>query len=142
MRGSWGTIKNINILIITILLLSTSLLLNGCSLIGYAVGAELDARNTGKVIIDRDDYKNFTDYQEILVTRKNQSTVTGNFIDLSQDEITLSTISGLESINLNDIDRIEVDSKKIAKLIGLAIGIVLDIDFERRLKNRLKDIDN
>ncbi|MCH8271812.1 MAG: hypothetical protein IIB41_01030 [Candidatus Marinimicrobia bacterium] len=134
--------KNINIRIITILLLSTSLLLNGCSLIGYAVGAELDARNTGKVIIDRDDYKNFTDYQEILVTRKNQSTVTGNFIDLSQDEITLSTISGLESIKLNDIDRIEVDSKKIAKLIGLAIGIVLDIDFERRLKNRLKDIDN
>ena len=134
--------KNINIRIITILLLSTSLLLNGCSLIGYAVGAELDARNTGKVIIDRDDYKNFTDYQEILVTRKNQSTVTGNFIVLSQDEITLSTISGLESIKLNDIDRIEVDSKKIAKLIGLAIGIVLDIDFERRLKNRLKDIDN
>ena len=134
--------KNINIRIITILLLSTSLLLNGCTLIGYAVGAELDARNTGKVIIDRDDYKNFTDYQEILVTRKNQSTVTGNFIDLSQDEITLSTISGLESIKLNDIDRIEVDSKKIAKLIGLAIGIVLDIDFERRLKNRLKDIDN
>ena len=134
--------KNINIRIITILLLSTSLLLNGCSLIGYAVGAELDARNTGKVIIDRDDYKNFTDYQEILVTRKNQSTVTGNFIDLSKYEITLSTISGLESIKLNDIDRIEVDSKKIAKLIGLAIGIVLDIDFERRLKNRLKDIDN
>ena len=134
--------KNINIRIITILLLSTSLLLNGCTLIGYAVGAELDARNTGKVIIDRDDYKNFTDYQEILVTRKNQSTVTGNFIDLSKYEITLSTISGLESIKLNDIDRIEVDSKKIAKLIGLAIGIVLDIDFERRLKNRLKDIDN
>ena len=134
--------KNINIRIITILLLSTSLLLNGCSLIGYAVGAELDARNTGKVIIDRDDYKNFTDYQEIFITQKNQSSVSGNFLDLSEDEITLSTISGLESIKLNDIDRIEVDSKKIAKLIGLAIGIVLDIDFERRIKNRLKDIDN
>ena len=56
--------KKINIRIITILLLSTSFLHNGCTLIGFVVGAALDADagNTKKVIIDRNNYKNFSDY--------------------------------------------------------------------------------
>ena len=134
--------KNINIRIITILLLSTSFLHNGCTLIGFAVGAALDAGNTKKVIIDRNNYKNFSDYQEILITQKNQSSVTRNFIDLSEDEITLSTIFGLKNIKLNDIDRIEVDSKKNAKLKGAGIGLVLDIAYNIWLNNKLKEIDN
>ena len=142
MRGSWGAMKNINIRIITILLLSTSFLHNGCTLIGFAVGAALDAGNTKKVIIDRNNYKNFSDYQEILITQKNQSRVTRNFIDLSEDEITLSTIFGLKNIKLNDIDRIEVDSKKNAKLKGAGIGLVLDIAYNIWLNNKLKEIDN
>ena len=128
--------KNINIRIITILLLSTSFLHNGCTLIGFAVGAALDAGNTKKVIIDRNNYKNFSDYQEILITQKNQNSVSGNFIDLSEDEITLSTIFGLKNIKLNDIDRIEVDSKKNAKLKGAGIGLVLDIAFDVWVNNQ------
>ena len=134
--------KNINIRIITILLLSTSFLHNGCTLIGCGIGSALDAGNTEKVIIDRDNYKNFTDYQEILITQKNQSIVSGNFIDLSEDEISLSTIFGLKNIKLNDIDRIEVDSKKNAKLKGAGIGLVLDIAYNIWLNNKLKEIDN
>ena len=134
--------KNINIRIITILLLSTSFLHNGCTLIGFAVGAALDAGNTKKVIIDRNNYKNFSDYQEILITQKNQSRVTRNFIDLSEDEITLSTIFGLKNIKLNDIDRIEADSKKPAILKGLGIGLVLDIAYTIWINNKLKEIDN
>ena len=134
--------KNINIRIITILLLSTSFLHNGCTLIGFAVGAALDAGNTKKVIIDRENYKDFNDYQEILITQKNQNIVSGNFIDLSEDEITLSTIFGLKNIQLNDIDRIEVDSKKNAKLKGAGIGLVLDIAYNIWLNNKLKEIDN
>ena len=134
--------KNINIRIITILLLSTSFLHNGCTLIGFAVGAALDAGNTKKVIIDRNNYKNFSDYQEILITQKNQNSVSGNFIDLSEDEISLSTIFGLKNIKLNDIDRIEVDSKKNAKLKGAGIGLVLDIAYNIWLNNKLKEIDN
>ncbi|MCH8305615.1 MAG: hypothetical protein IIB94_10865 [Candidatus Marinimicrobia bacterium] len=128
--------KNINIRIITILLLSTSFLHNGCTLIGFAVGAALDAGNTKKVIIDRNNYKDFSDYQEILITQKNQNSVSGNFIDLSEDEITLSTIFGLKNIKLNDIDRIEVDSKKNAKLKGAGIGLVLDIAFDVWVNNQ------
>ena len=134
--------KNINIRIITILLLSTSFLHNGCTLIGFAVGAALDAGNTKKEIIDRNNYKDFSDYQEILITQKNQNSVSGNFIDLSEDEITLSTIFGLKNIKLNDIDRIEVDSKKNAKLKGAGIGLVLDIAYNIWLNNKLKEIDN
>ena len=134
--------KNINIRIITILLLSTSFLHNGCTLIGFAVGATLDAGNTKKEIIDRNNYKDFSDYQEILITQKNQNSVSGNFIDLSEDEITLSTIFGLKNIKLNDIDRIEVDSKKNAKLKGAGIGLVLDIAYNIWLNNKLKEIDN
>ena len=134
--------KNINIRIITILLLSTSFLHNGCTLIGFAVGAALDAGNTKKVIIDRNNYKNFSDYQEILITQKNQNSVSGNFIDLSEDEITLSTIFGLKNIKLNDIDRIEVDSKKNAKLKGAGIGLVLDIAWDVWVNNKLKENDN
>ena len=130
--------KNINIRIITILLLSTSFLHNGCTLIGFAVGAALDAGNTKKVIIDRENYKDFNDYQEILITQKNQNIVSGNFIDLSEDEITLSTIFGLKNIKLNDIDRIEVDSKKNAKLKGAGIGLVLDIAWNLWVNNQLK----
>ena len=142
MRGSWGAMKNINIRIITILLLSISLLHSGCTLIGYTIGSELDARNTEKVIIDRDNYKNFSDYQEILITQKNQSRVTRNFIDLSEDEITLSTIFGLKNIKLNDIDRIEADSKKPAILKGLGIGLVLDIAYTIWINNKLKEIED
>ena len=134
--------KNINIRIITILLLSTSFLHNGCTLIGFAVGATFDAGNTKKEIIDRNNYKDFSDYQEILITQKNQNSVSGNFIDLSEDEITLSTIFGLKNIKLNDIDRIEVDSKKNAKLKGAGIGLVLDIAYNIWLNNKLKEIDN
>ena len=134
--------KNINIRIITILLLSTSFLHSGCTLIGYGIGAALDAGNTEKEIIERDNYKDLSDYQEILVTQKNQSSVSGNFIDLTEDEITLSTLWGLKTIKLNDIDRIEVDSKKNAKLKGAGIGLVLDIAYNIWLNNKLKEIDN
>ena len=134
--------KNINNRIITILLLSTLFLHNGCTLIGFGIGSALDAGNSKKEIIDRDNYKNFTDYQEILITQKNQSIVSGNFIDLSEDEISLSTIFGLKNIKLNDIDRIEVDSKKNAKLKGAGIGLVLDIAYNIWLNNKLKEIDN
>ena len=134
--------ENINNRFITILLLSILLLHNGCTLIGYAIGSEIDARNTKKVIIDRENYKNFTDFQEIMITQKNQSTKIGKFIDLTEDEITLSTLLGLESIKLNDIDRIEVDSKKTAIFKGLGIGIVLDIAYTIWINNKLKEIDN
>ena len=135
--------KNINNRIITILLLSTLFLHNGCTLIGFGIGSALDAGNSKKEIIDRDNYKNFTDYQEILITQKNQSIVSGNFIDLSEDEISLSTIFGLKNIKLNDIDRIEVDSKKNAKLKGAGIGLVLDIAYNiYMLINDLKEIED
>ena len=77
-----------------------------------------------------------------MITQKNQNSVSGNFIDLSEDEITLSTIFGLKNIKLNDIDRIEVDSKKNAKLKGAGIGLVLDIAYNIWLNNKLKEIDN
>ena len=134
--------KNIKNRIFALLLLSILLLHNGCTLIGYAIGSEIDARNTKKVIIDRENYKNFTDFQEIMITQKNQSTKIGKFIDLTEDEITLSTLLGLESIRLNDIDRIEVDSKKTAIFKGLGIGIVLDIAYTTWINNKLKEIEN
>ncbi|MCH8288938.1 MAG: hypothetical protein IID12_07520 [Candidatus Marinimicrobia bacterium] len=134
--------KNIKNRIFALLLLSILLLHNGCTLIGYAIGSEIDARNTKKVIIDRENYKNFNDYQEILVTQNNQSTKTGKFIDLTEDEITLSTLLGFESIKLNDIARIEVDSKKTAIFKGLGIGIVFDIAYAIWLNNKIKEIDN
>ena len=134
--------KNIKNRIFALLLLSILLLHNGCTLIGYAIGSEIDARNTKKVIIDRENYKNFTDFQEIMITQKNQSTKIGKFIDLTEDEITLSTLLGLESIRLNDIDRIEVDSKKTAIFKGLGIGIVLDIAYTIWINNKIKEIDN
>ena len=71
-----------------------------------------------------------------MITQKNQSIVSGNFIDLSEDEISLSTIFGLKNIKLNDIDRIEVDSKKNAKLKGAGIGLVLDIAFDVWVNNQ------
>ena len=134
--------KNIKNRIFALLLLSILLLHNGCTLIGYAIGSEIDARNSKKVIIDRENYKNFTDFQEIMITQKNQSTKIGKFIDLTEDEITLSTLLGLESIRLNDIDRIEVDSKKTAIFKGLGIGIVLDIAYAIWINNKIKEIDN
>ena len=134
--------KYINNRVFTLLLLSILLLHNGCTLIGYAIGSEIDARNSKKVIIDRENYKNFTDFQEIMITQKNQSTKIGKFIDLTEDEITLSTLLGLESIKLNDIDRIEVDWKKTAIFKGLGIGIVLDIAYAIWINNKIKEIDN
>ena len=134
--------KYINNRVFTLLLLSILLLHNGCTLIGYTIGSEIDARNSKKVIIDRENYKNFTDFQEIMITQKNQSTKIGKFIDLTEDEITLSTLLGLESIRLNDIDRIEVDSKKTAIFKGLGIGIVLDIAYAIWINNKIKEIDN
>ena len=77
-----------------------------------------------------------------MITQNNQSTKIGKFIDLTEDEITLSTLLGLESIKLNDIDRIEVDSKKTAILKGLGIGIVLDIAYTIWINNKIKEIDN
>ena len=135
-------IKNIKNRFFALLLLSILLLHNGCTFIGYAIGSEIDARNSKKVIIDRENYKNFTDFQEIMITQKNKSTKISKIIDLTEDQITLSTLLGLESIKLNDIDRIEADSKKTAIFKGLGIGIVLDIAYTIWINNKIKEIDN
>ena len=118
-----------NTRILSVLLISFSLIYNGCTLYGLGWGALADARKTDYEIANRENYNNIRILSEITIYKKDRSLKKGKLIELTENYLTLETVFGLENINREEIFDIEVESKKNGIWIGLGIGIAMDAFF-------------
>jgi len=113
--------------ILSVLLISFSLIYNGCSMYGLGIGALIDARNPDYELVNRKDYETIEKFKNITVFQKDHTTKIGKFIEITGNNFILETKFGLEGVNMEDIANIEVASKKEAMWKGLGIGIALDL---------------
>ena len=118
-----------NTRILSVLLISFSLIYNGCTLYGLGWGALADTRKTDYEIANRENYNNIRILSEITIYKKDRSLKKGKLIELTENYLTLETVFGLENINREEIFDIEVESKKNGIWIGLVIGIAMDAFF-------------
>ena len=118
-----------NTRILSVLLISFSLIYNGCTLYGLGWGALADTRKPDYEIANRENYNNIRILSEITIYKKDRSLKKGKLIELTENYLTLETVFGLENINREEIFDIEVESKKNGIWIGLGIGIAMDAFF-------------
>ena len=118
-----------NTRILSVLLISFSLIYNGCTLYGLGWGALADTRKPDYEIANRENYNNIRILSEITIYKKDRSLKKGKLIELTENYLTLETVFGLENINREEIFDIEVESKKNGIWIGLGIGIAIDAFF-------------
>ena len=116
--------KIINSRALSVLLISFSLLYNSCSVIGFGVGALVDSgkpdnRDVGLRELEID--------EEIIIILKDYSIHKGKLISVTEDNLTLKLSYRIEHINVADIIRIEIKSKKSGKWTGFKIGLKIDL---------------
>ena len=119
-----------NIRLLSVLLISFSLIYNGCSLYGLGIGAMVDSGKPDIKVIKPNDYKSINIGEEItiiIITHYDRSTKVGKFKRIDEEYLILETNFELESVNREEIFRIEVKSKKHDKWDGLLIGLILDV---------------
>ena len=113
--------------ILSILLITFSLLFDGCTIYGLGIGAVVDTMKPDKEIVNLEDYKTIEIFKEVIIYKYDRTITKGRFIEISGEYLTLETNFGIETVNMKDIVTIEAESKKNAMLIGLGIGFALDI---------------
>ena len=112
--------------ILPVLLISLSLIYNGCTLYGLAGGAIVDSARPDTKIVNREDYKTIEIYKEITVMKDDRTVTKGRFIEITEEYLTLETVFGIEDVKREEIFIIEVKSEKNGKLYGLGIGFFMD----------------
>jgi len=120
-------VKNIRIL--SALLISFSLINSGCSVIGFGLGAVVDNGRPDIRVVNSNDYEKIEIGEEItiiIITLYDRSTKVGKFKRIDEEYLILETNFELESVNREEIFRIEVKSKKHDKWKGLGYGFVTD----------------
>jgi len=115
--------------ILSVLLITCSLIINGCTLYGAGIGALVDHRKPDKEIVNQEDYNTIKILNEIIIYQKDRTITKGRFIEITQEYLTLETNFGIETVNMKDIITIEAESKKNAMFMGLGIGLALDIAY-------------
>ena len=115
--------------ILSILLITFSLLFDGCTIYGLGIGAVVDTMKPDKEIVNLEDYKTIEIFKEVIIYKYDRTITKGRFIEISGEYLTLETNFGIETVNMKDIVTIEAESKKNAMLIGLGIGFALDIAY-------------
>ena len=109
-----------------VLLISFSLIYNGCTLYGLAGGAIVDGIRPDTKVVNREDYKTIEIYREITVIKVDRTVTQGRFIEITEEYLILETVFGIENVNRKDIADITTKSKKNGKWYGLGIGFFMD----------------
>jgi len=115
--------------ILSILLITFSLLFDGCTIYGLGIGAIVDLRKPDKGIVNREEYMNIEIYRDITIYQNDRTVTKGRFIGINEEYLTLETNFGIENVNMSNIVMIEAKSKKNAMMMGLGIGIALDVAY-------------
>ena len=115
--------------ILSILLITFSLLFDGCTIYGLGIGALVDLGKPDKGIVNREDYKTIEIFKEVIIYKYDHTITKGRFIEISGEYLTLETNFGMENVNMADISTIEAISKKNAMRKGTEIGLALDVAY-------------
>jgi len=122
-----GIMKITNSRFLPVLLISFSLIINGCTLYGFGIGAIVDGIRPYTKVVNREDYKTIEIYREITVIKVDRTVTQGRFIEITEEYLTFETMFGIEIVNRKDIADIATKSKKNGIWYGLGIGFVMDI---------------
>jgi len=115
--------------IASVLFISISLINSGCSVIGFGIGAAVDNRRPDIRVVNSNDYEKIKIGEGITIiitTHYDRSTKVGKFKRIDEEYLILEKNFELESVNREEIFRIEVKSKKHGKWFGLGVGFVTD----------------
>ena len=113
--------------ILSVLLISFSLLINGCaSTFGYKMGKKASSRIE---IVDPQDYETIEISQKITLYLNDNSSMVGKFDGIIGQNLVLKMGSNIQHIiKLDEINSIEIKTTgdSPAKWLGLVIGLVVD----------------
>ena len=112
--------------ILPVLLISLSLIYNGCTLYGLAGGAIVDSARPDTKIVNREDYNTIEILREITLVKDDRTVVKGKFIVITEEYLSIESVFGIKNIKREEILVIEVKTKKNGKLYGLGIGFFMD----------------
>ena len=112
--------------ILPVLLISLSLICNGCTLYGLAGGAIVDSARPDTKIVNREDYNTIEILREITLVKDDRTVVKGKFIVITEEYLTIESVFGIENIKREEILVIEVKTKKNGIRYGLRIGLAMD----------------
>ena len=117
---------------ILVVLIISSLINSGCSVIGYRMGAKFDNSRADYKIVDPEDYETIKNSQEITVYLNDNSVMKGNFDGVTDQHLVLIKPSlddlDIRYIKLDEINSIEIKTtgQTEARWFGLGIGLALD----------------
>ena len=109
-----------------VLLISLSLIYNGCTLYGLAGGAIVDSARPDTKIVNREDYNTIEILREITLVKNDRTVVKGKFIVITEEYLSIESVFGIENIKREEILVIEVKTKKNGIRYGLGIGLAMD----------------
>ena len=112
--------------ILSVLLISFSLLINGCaSTFGYKMGKKVNSRIE---IVDPQDYETIEISQKITLYLNDNSALEGNFEGVIDQNLALIIGSYIQYIKLDEINSIEIRTTGHgpAKWMGLGVGLFVD----------------
>lgn len=113
--------------ILSVLLISFSLLINGCaSTFGYKMGKKVNSRIE---IVDPQDYETIEISQKITLYLNDNSSMVGKFDGIIGQNLVLKIGSNIQHIiKLDEINYLEIKTTgdSPVKWLGLGIGLVVD----------------
>ena len=124
-----------------VVLIIFSLINSGCSVIGYHLGAKIDNRRADYKIVKPENYETIKHSQIITVHLYDYSSNVGrfdgidvvsateeDFRDYTEKFLILKTRLGVERINLDEINSIEIKTTGLrpVKWFGLVLGLQFD----------------
>lgn len=117
---------------ILVVLIISSLINSGCSVIGFRLGAKVDNSRADYKIVKPEDYETIKNSQKITVYLNDNSVMKGNFDGVTDQHLVLIKPSlddlDIRYIKLDEINSIEIKTtgQTEARWFGLGIGLALD----------------
>ena len=113
---------------ILVVLIISSLIKSGCSVIGFRLGAKVDNSRADYKIVKPEDYETVKNSQKITVYLNDNSVMKGKFYGIYEGYLILGSWPDFQRINLDEINSIEIKTTGHGpvKWFGLGIGLAFD----------------
>jgi len=112
--------------ILSVLLISFSLIINGCaSTLGYKMGAKVNSRIE---VVDPENYETIKKSAEITLYLNDNSIMVGKFDRIIDQDLLIRIGLDAQSVNLDEINFLELKTTGHGpvKWVGLTVGLMVD----------------
>lgn len=104
------------------------LLLNGCSVIGYSIGSQIDNSDSNETLPSYYSISRLETGSDIDVVLYNENTISGNFFGSDMlKTVNIEADNRIQKIPLNEIKLIRKSPSYSGRAIGVIAGLALDI---------------